>query len=80
MIRRIIAALGVAGAEVVANVIEIASVIAIDMIPIMLLMLLHMSRINLLVARAHCTSKCKVNTSVSFYSQSVVCTRLQKVG
>ena len=40
MIRRIIAALGVAGAEVVANVIEIAIVIEIAMIPILLLLLL----------------------------------------
>ena len=39
-IRRIIAAVGVAGAEVVANVIEIASVIAIAMLPILLLLLL----------------------------------------
>ena len=40
MIRRRFAALGFAGAEVVANVIEIAIGIAIAMLPILLLLLL----------------------------------------
>ena len=40
MIRRRFAALGLAGAEVVANVIEIAIGIAIAMLPILLLLLL----------------------------------------